>query len=66
MTDVKLLLERQARWQQTRRALTWPEKVRMAEQVREAVLLLRHSAKGEATSGQPPRTASHSGRPKRP
>lgn len=47
MNDVKLLLERQARWQRARQALTWPEKVRMAEQVRGSVLRLRRSAEGD-------------------
>ena len=47
MNDVKLLLERQARWQRARQALTWPEKVRMAEQVRGSVLWLRRSAEGD-------------------
>ncbi|HEV2492853.1 MAG TPA: hypothetical protein VG204_07235 [Terriglobia bacterium] len=35
MTDTRKLLERQAAWQKGRAALTWPEKVRMAESVRE-------------------------------
>lgn len=35
MTDTRKLLERQAAWQKGRAALTWPEKVRMAEAVRE-------------------------------
>ena len=35
VTDVRLLLERQAAWQKRRASLTWPEKVRMAEAVRE-------------------------------
>lgn len=30
------LLERQSRWQKSRRDLSWPEKVRMAEKVRAA------------------------------
>ena len=52
MSDVEELLERQARWQRTRQALTWPEKVRMAEQVRESVRQLRLSGKGDAGGGQ--------------
>lgn len=64
MSDVKHLLERQARWQQTRKALTWPEKVRMAEQVRESILQLRRSGKGEAAAARPIRSDSHFGRPK--
>ncbi len=36
MSDTRKLLERQAAWQKTRAALTWPEKIRMAEAVRES------------------------------
>ncbi len=64
MSDVKHLLERQAQWQPTRQALTWPEKVRMAEQVRESILQLRRSGQVEAASARPTRTQSHFGRPK--
>lgn len=53
MSDVKQLLERQASWQRARKALTWPEKVRMAEQVRESVRQLRRSGKGGAGGGLP-------------
>ncbi len=35
MTDTRKLLERQAEWQKGRAALTWSEKIRMAEAVRE-------------------------------
>ncbi len=35
MDDVRQLLERQATWQRERRLLSWPEKVRMAEAMRE-------------------------------
>ncbi len=66
MSDVTPLLERQARWQRTRQALTWPEKVRMAEQVRESVLQLRRSGQGEAAPGRPTGTPGHRGRPERP
>ena len=41
MTDVRRLFERQAEWQRARRGLSWPEKVRMAEAMREAILQLR-------------------------
>jgi hypothetical protein len=34
MTDVERLLERQARWQQAQRALSWSEKIRLAERMR--------------------------------
>lgn len=36
MDEVQQLLERQARWQKARKDLSWPEKVRMAEAVRES------------------------------
>ena len=36
MTDVEQLLKQQAEWQQKRQALTWPEKIRMAERIRGA------------------------------
>lgn len=35
MNDSQKLLERQAAWQDRRAALTWSEKIRMAEAVRE-------------------------------
>ena len=35
MTETRKLLERQAAWQKGRAALTWPEKIHMAEAVRE-------------------------------
>jgi hypothetical protein len=41
MTDVAQMLERQARWQKRRQALTWAEKIRMAERVRDSVVHLR-------------------------
>jgi hypothetical protein len=34
MTDLEAMLKRQADWQKSRRSLTWPEKIRMAERVR--------------------------------
>ncbi len=41
MTDLEHMLERQAQWQKSRQSLTWPEKIRMAERVRESVGQLR-------------------------
>ena len=41
MNDIRWLLERQARWQRARRALPWPEKIRMAEMIRESASHLR-------------------------
>jgi hypothetical protein len=37
------LFERQAAWQKGRAALTWSEKIRMAEAVREGVVKLRRT-----------------------
>jgi hypothetical protein len=34
MSEVLKLLEKQARWQKSRKDLSWAEKVRMAERVR--------------------------------
>jgi len=46
MTEIEQLLERQARWQQSRAGLTWDEKLRLAEVLREAALVL-HSSRGQ-------------------
>ena len=42
MTDMRELFERQAAWQAGRRRLSWPEKVRMAEAIRESLVHLRN------------------------
>ena len=36
MIDVKTMFERQARWQHSRAKLSWTEKLRLAETLREA------------------------------
>ena len=41
MKDIHSLLEKQALWQRSRRSLPWPEKIRMAERVRDSILSLR-------------------------
>jgi len=41
MTDLEQMLQRQAEWQRSRQTLTWPEKIRLAESVRESVRQLR-------------------------
>ena len=46
---IKKLLERQSAWQKGRKELSWPEKIRMAEAVRESVVRLRHSASKRTT-----------------
>jgi|GEM_PF-1929668 hypothetical protein len=43
MSETQKLLERQAGWQKGRAALTWSEKIRMAEAVRESVAQLRRA-----------------------
>jgi hypothetical protein len=48
MSDIQRLLERQARWQKARKALSWPEKIRMAEMIRESAIQLRATASSEA------------------
>jgi hypothetical protein len=37
MSDMRAFFERQAAWQAGRRDLSWPDKVRMAEAVRDSV-----------------------------
>ena len=41
MTDLEHMLKRQGQWQKSRQSLTWPEKIRLAERVRESVRQLR-------------------------
>ena len=43
MSDIQRLLERQAEWQKRRKSLSWPEKIRMAEAIRESVLQLQRA-----------------------
>jgi len=38
MSDIRQLLERQSEWQKRRASLSWPEKIHMAEAMRETVL----------------------------
>jgi hypothetical protein len=44
MNDVQEMFRRQAIWQKSRQSLTWPEKIRVAEMVRESVMQLRASS----------------------
>jgi hypothetical protein len=50
MSEIEEMLERQARWQKTRQALSWPEKIQMAERIRESARHLRTSWKAGRTS----------------
>jgi hypothetical protein len=54
MTDIGKLLGRQAEWQKRQQALTWPEKVRMAEAIRESVAKLRRPRQPGGTGLAPP------------
>jgi hypothetical protein len=60
MIDLPALFRRQTAWQQARRFLSWSEKIRMAEALRESVLQLRRAGHGTA----PPAPSSEPGRPK--
>ena len=51
MSEIQALLERQARWQKTRRMLPWPEKIQMAERIRESVRQLRAARKVDPAAG---------------
>jgi hypothetical protein len=51
MDDVKALFERQARWQRSRARLSWTEKLRMAEILREAALAMGSSQKKSVMIG---------------
>lgn len=44
MTDLANLFERQARWQESLRELSWPDKIRMAAAMRASMMALRKSA----------------------
>jgi hypothetical protein len=52
MPDVRDLLRRQAAWQQSRRDLPWPVKIRMAEQARDAVMRLGGRRSAGLPTGQ--------------
>ena len=53
MSDVQELLERQARWQKGRKSLSWPEKLRMAEAIRESVLAFRRTVPRKVSEPSP-------------
>ena len=52
MNEVRTLLERQARWQKSRKALSWPEKIHVAEQVRSLAGRWRSIAGKNAVAGR--------------
>jgi hypothetical protein len=43
MTEVSATLKKQAAWQNRRRDLSWPEKIRLAEEIRASIEALRRS-----------------------
>lgn len=47
MNNTRQLLERQAAWQKTRARLSWPEKIRQAELLRDTLLQLRRTRPGQ-------------------
>ena len=51
MDEIGEQLERQARWQKNRKALSWPEKVRQAEAIRDAIKALRKTKTGSLQPG---------------
>jgi len=46
MTEIPERLKKQAQWQKSRRDLSWPEKVRLAEAIRDSLESLRRSRSG--------------------
>jgi len=64
MDEIQELLKRQARWQRARKNLSWPEKVRMAELVRESTRQWRARAT-KVPSQQSDRDGQATGQPHR-
>lgn len=62
MSDVRERLERAAQWQRGRKALSWPEKIRLAEAIRDSLAQLRQSRLSRAPASpirtQPPRRSA--------
>lgn len=52
MNDARPLLERQAAWQKTRARLSWSEKIRQAEVLRDALLNLRRTCPSQPKTGK--------------
>ena len=59
MIDVQEIFERQARWQRSRAKLSWAEKLRMAETLRLAALVM--GKRRRKTRNPPPPTSTASG-----
>ena len=52
MSEIPERLKKQAQWQKSRRNLSWPEKVRLAEAIRDSLEPLRRSRSGANTPRQ--------------
>jgi hypothetical protein len=52
MNDNQSLLERQSEWQRNRACLSWPEKIRLAETVRETLRRFRSLANEQPRRGK--------------
>ncbi|HUY36021.1 MAG TPA: hypothetical protein VMV69_25000 [Pirellulales bacterium] len=52
MEHIQQSLDRQAAWQKGRKSLSWPEKIRMAEAVRESLLQFRAAKSLKPTKKQ--------------
>jgi hypothetical protein len=46
MSEIPVRLRKQAEWQKSRKDLSWPEKVRLAEAIRDSLEPLRRSRSG--------------------
>jgi hypothetical protein len=57
MTEIQQVLERQAAWQKERRHLSWEEKIRMIEDLRESIREMRESQPSAQTSPATARVA---------
>jgi hypothetical protein len=61
--ELKKLFEAQAAWQRARARLSWPEKIRIAEMMRESAMRLRASryTKPRGSGNEPKATAPAKG-----
>ncbi len=58
MTDMQVNFQNQALWQRRRADLAWPEKIRQAEIMREAILQLRTESPATATKLSDPESSA--------
>ena len=58
MTESERLLRRQAEWQKSRQALSWPEKIRQVERLRASVEELRKQRQERRRQDAPPTGSS--------